>query len=211
MRLAQSLRRSAERHAAPEPEGRDAWLDRSKSIEDLWRNARSPLWVLHAANIADRPVRSIMDAGTRAFAGALEGYEDDLPQMLDYGSLVPESRSIDTYFDWMDQPLEDLTEGVVRYEREAELQRSHVATMKRGKLSPSPYRDGSRGPDEALAKFHRLVATQFWFVAAVHASDLSARKASVCEALGVCLAHAFAARPSRHDALLATLVNAFAG
>lgn len=211
MRLAAGLERSSDVHGAPEPRGRTAWLENARSVEDLWNGVRSPIWAVHLAYHIGRPTRVIMNAGTTIVSAALDGYIDDLPRMVDYGSLVPEERMLDSYFDWTDQPVEDLAEGQARYEKAAVEQISQIQARSARQGPASPYRESSQWPDDAAPRLHMLVAASHWFAAAHHASDLRPRKAPMCESMAVSLAHALAARPSRYDELLHRLVRSFRG
>ncbi len=207
MRVAQSLRRSDEQHGAPAPEGREAWLQEAKSIDELWDGTRSPLWAVHVAFHVERPFRRIMDAGTEALAAALDGYYDELPQLFDNRSMLPKPRPLQDYFPWREQSSEDLAEGMVRFQGAAADLVSELAAEAQFDTG-SPYRDFATWPQDTAPRLHRLVGVTHWFGAAMHATELSPAKGPMCEALGVSLAHAFSARPSGAAAMLTTLVAA---
>ncbi len=207
--LTQTLARVIQRHEPPEPPGRDAWLAGAKSIEELWDGVKSPVWAVHLAHHVGRPVRLMMDVGTKVLARSLEGYIEGLPPVLDYGTIEPEERMVDTYFDWTDQPLEDLADGRQAYEAAALEQLTLIQAQAESGAEASPYRGSSGWPNDLAPRLHRLVAIQHWFAAAGHASEDDPERPPMRDALGLCLAHAFAAEPGSSEALLRELVDAY--
>ncbi len=206
--LSQTLARAVDTHAAPEPPGRDAWIDGASSEDELWSGVKSPQWAIHLAHHVGLPPRVMMDAGTEQLSRSLEGYIEGMPTVLDYGTIEPQARQLDTYFDWAEQPLEDLTDGRERYEAAAIEQLERLRAQADSGPEVSPYRDSARWPNELAPRLHRLVATSHWFAAARHASESPPRRPAMRDDLGVALAHAFASRPRSHDVSLQELVGA---
>jgi|GEM_PF-2510967 len=205
--LSQTLARVVRRHEPPEPPGRDAWLEGARSEDDLWHGVKSAVWAVHLAHHVGRPAATVMDAGTRVLAQSLEGYIDGLPTVLDYGTIEPEERPLDSYFDWAEQPLEDLTDGCERYEAAALEQLTLIQAQAESGPESSPYRGSSGWPNDLAPRLHRLVAVQHWFAAARHASESTPERPAMRDELGVALAHAFAAQPGAGEALLQELVQ----
>lgn len=207
MAVAQSLDKASEQYDAPEPAGRQAWLQNSGTVDQAWSTLASPVWAIHLAFHVGRSVRRIMDAGTAAVAGSIEGYESELPGIPDTSVAFAKLRAVPEYFDWSNQGSEDLLEGMVRYENAA---REHLAVLRttQNDEAVSPYRGTVEQASDAVPKLHMLQGVMYWFTAAAHASDISPRKGPMCETLAVSLGHAFAARPSRRAELLALLVQA---
>lgn len=207
--LSQTLARVIERHEPPEPPGRDAWLSAARSTDDLWRGVKSPIWAVHLAHHIGRKPAPMMDVGTELLASSLRGHLDSLPTVLDFSTVEPEERALDTYFDWEDQPLEDLADGSERYEAAALEQLTRIAALAESGPETSPYRGSSGWPNDLAPGLHRLVAVKHWFSAARHASESEPERPAMRDALGLALAHAFAAQPSQADALLQRLVVAY--
>ncbi len=209
--LSQTLARAVETHAAPEPAGWAAWIENARSEDDLWCGVKSPQWAVHLAHHLGRSPEVMMNAGTEQLARTLEGYIEGMPTVLDYGTIEPQERLLDSYFDWADQPLEDLTDGRERYEAAAIEQLELLRAQADSGPEVSPYRDSARWPNELAPRLHRLVATSHWFAAARHASESPPRRPAMRDDLGVALAHAFASRARPQDASLRAFVQALRG
>lgn len=207
--LSQTLARVIRRHEPPEPPGREGWLKAARSTDDLWQGVKSPVWAVHLAHHMGHAPDRMMDVGTDLLARSLDGYIDSLPTVLDFGTIEPEERSVETYFDWKDQPLEDLADGSERYEAAALEQLTRIQAQAESGPETSPYRGSSGWPNDLAPGLHRLVAVKHWFVAARHASEDEPERPAMRDALGLALAHAFAAQPAEADALLEQLVAAY--
>lgn len=207
--LSQTLARVAQRHEPPEPEGREAWLSDARTPDDLWKGVKSPVWAVHLAHHVGTPVARIVTGGTEVLARSLEGYLDGLPTVLDHGTLEPEERAVESYFDWKDQPLEDLADGAKRYEAAALEQLSVIQAQAELGEESSPYRGSSGWPNDQAPRLHRLVALQHWFAAAHHASEVPPVRPGARDELSVGLAHALAAQPGSGQALLEQLVQSY--
>lgn len=207
--LSETLARTSRRHEPPEISGRDAWLASARSVEDLWNGVEAPAWAVHLAHHTGCAPTVLVDGGTAVLARSLEEHLESLPTVLDYGTIEPQERAVESYFDWKDQPLEDLADGRDRYEAEALEQLSRIQALSERGTEASPYRGSSGWPDELAPRLHRLVAVQHWFAAARLASDPRPKRPAVRDELAVSLAHAFAACPHFEDTLLRQLVEAY--
>ncbi len=207
--LSQTLTRVVQRHEPPEPEGREAWLSGARTSDELWQGVRSPAWAVHLAYHLGTPLDAIVTRGTDVLARSLEGYLEGLPSVLDHGTLEPEERAVESYFDWKDQPLEDLADGAQRYEAAALEQLSVIQAQAELGEESSPYRGSSGWPNDLAPRLHRLVALQHWFAAVGHASEDPPTRPGARDELSVGLAHAFAAQPGSAQALLERLVSAY--
>jgi len=209
--VSQTLARVIARHEPPEPPGRDAWLEGAKSIEALWQGIKSPLWAVHLAHHTSVAPVPMMDAGTALLARAVQDSIEVLPTVLDYGTIEPEARTVDTYFEWKDQPLEDLSDGRETYEAAALEQLNRIQAVAEPGPETSPYRGSAGWPNELAPRLHRLVALQHWFTAARAASEDEPRRPAMRDALGLALAHAFATQPGSAEDMLEELVSALHG
>lgn len=207
--MSQTLARTSRRHEPPEPPGRDAWLKGARTVEELWAGVASPVWAVHLAHHCGVSPAALVAGGTTVLARSLEGYVETLPTVLDYGTIEPQERTLDSYFDWTDQPLEDLADGRDRFEAEALQQLSRIEAQAASGPEASPYRGSAGWPNELAPRLHRLVAAQHWFAAARLASDPRPERPMVRDELAVALAHAFAACPASTDTLLEQLVSAY--
>lgn len=207
--VSQTLARVVARHEPPEPPGREAWLKSAESVDDLWGGVKSPLWAVHLAHHLGRPPALMMDVGTELLVRTLEGYMDTLPTVLDFGTVEPQERPVDTYFAWKEQPLEDLEDGHETYEAAALEQVSVIQARTESGPESSPYRGSSGWPNDLAPRLHRLVAIEHWFSAARLASEKEPERPAIRDALGLALAHAFAAQPGSSEALLRELVSAY--
>jgi len=207
--LSQTLTRVIERHEPPEPLGREAWLKEAQSVDALWDGVKSPIWAVHLAHHLGRSPELMMDVGTKLLARTLEGYMDTLPTVLDFGTVEPEERPVETYFAWKEQPLDDLEDGHETYEAAALEQVSVIQARTESGPESSPYRGSSGWPNDLAPRLHRLVAIEHWFSAARHASEKEPERPAMRDALGLALAHAFAAQPGSSEALLKQLVAAY--
>lgn len=207
--LSQTLARVVQRHEPPEPEGREAWLSGARTPDDLWNGVRSPVWAVHLAHHLGTPVERIVTGGTKVLARSLEGCLDGMPTMLDHGTLEPEERAVESYFDWTEQPLEDLADGTARYEAAALEQLSVIEAQAAVGPESSPYRGSSGWPNDLAPRLHRLVALQHWFAAAGHASESPPVRPGARDELSIGLAHALAAQPGSGQALLEQLVQSY--
>ena len=205
--VSQTLARVIKRHEPPEPEGREAWLQGARTPDDLWSGVKSPVWAVHLAHHVGTPVDVILDGGTEVLARSLEGYLDGLPTVLDHGTIEPEERRVESYFDWQDQPLEDLADGAERYEAAGLEQLSLIQAQAESGPESSPYRGSSGWPNDLAPRLHRLVAVQHWFAAARYASESPAARPSARDELSIALAHALAAQPGSGQGLLEQLVR----
>ena len=138
--LSQTLARVVARHEPPEPPGREVWLKEAKNVDGLWDRVTSPLWAVHLAHHLGRSPELMMDAGTKLLARTLEGYTDTLPTVLDFGTVEPEERPVETYFAWKEQPLDDLENGQQTYEAAALEQVSVIQARTESGPESSPYR-----------------------------------------------------------------------
>ncbi|MGH1343600.1 MAG: hypothetical protein ACRBN8_18730 [Nannocystales bacterium] len=209
--LSQTLARVVQRHEPPEPEGREDWLREARTTDELWEGAKSPLWAVHLAHHLGIPVERIVSGGTEVLARSLEGYLGGLPTVLDYGTLEPQERAVDSYFDWKDQPVEDLGDGAEHYEAAALEQLSAIQAQAALGPESSPYRGSSGWPNDLAPRLHRLVAVQHWFSAAQHASESPPVRPGARDELSVGLAHALAAQPGSAHELLEQLVKSYRG
>jgi len=207
--LSQTLARVVQRHEPPEPEGREAWLSAARTPDELWKGVKSPVWAVHLAHHLGIPVERIVTGGTEVLARSLEGYLDGLPTVLDYGTLEPEERAIESYFDWKDQPVEDLGDGAQHYEAAALEQLSVIQAQAALGPESSPYRGSSGWPNDLAPRLHRLVAVQHWFAAAQQASESPPVRPGARDELSVGLAHALAAQPGSAQALLEQLLRSY--
>ncbi|MBV1862237.1 MAG: hypothetical protein KUG77_27710 [Nannocystaceae bacterium] len=207
--LSQTLARAVQRHEPPEAEGREAWLSGARTSDDLWNGVKSPVWAVHLAHHLGIPVGGIVTGGTEVLARSLEGYVGGLPTVLDYGTLEPEERTVESYFAWQDQPLEDLADGAERYEAAALEQLSVIEAQAASGPESSPYRGSAGWPNDLAPRLHRLVAVQHWFAAARYASETPAVRPGARDELSIGLAHALAAQPGSEQALLEQLVRLY--